>query len=84
LLISQTDPAVEGSVLRLFKLNAPEWAWLMAGFIGCALTGSIMPVFAFFYGEVFAVSSKIFWTLVLHQSADASYFLFSDVYFDWR
>jgi len=40
----------------IFKFNRPEWPWLMMGFIGCTLTGAIMPVFAVFYGQVFAVS----------------------------
>jgi len=40
----------------IFKFNRPEWPWLTMGFIGCALTGAIMPVFAVFYGQVFAVS----------------------------
>jgi len=40
----------------IFKFNYPEWPWLMMGFIDCALTGAIMPVFAVFYGQVFAVS----------------------------
>lgn len=43
-------------VIDLLKLNCPEWPWLTIGFIGCALTGAIMPVFALFYGQVFSVS----------------------------
>lgn len=43
----------------LLKVNRPEWPWLMIGFTGCALTGAIMPVFAIFYGQVFAVSTQI-------------------------
>lgn len=39
----------------LLKFNIPEWPWLVIGFTGCALTGAIMPVFAIFYGQVFAV-----------------------------
>lgn len=39
----------------LLKVNSPEWPWLLLGFTGCALTGAIMPVFAIFYGQVFAV-----------------------------
>lgn len=42
----------------LLKVNRPEWPWLMIGFTGCALTGAIMPVFAIFYGQVFAVSTQ--------------------------
>lgn len=41
---------------RLFRIGFPELPWLLVGVLGCALTGSAMPVFAFFYGEVFRVS----------------------------
>ena len=44
----------------ILKFNQAEWPWLMMGFIGCVLTGAIMPVFAVFYGQVFAVSIKLF------------------------
>lgn len=43
---------------NLLKVNFPEWPWLIIGFTGCALTGAIMPVFAIFYGQVFAVSMQ--------------------------
>lgn len=39
---------------RLMKLNAPEWLNLTAGILGCAMMGSVMPIYAFFYGEVFS------------------------------
>ncbi|XP_050546775.1 ATP-dependent translocase ABCB1-like isoform X3 [Daktulosphaira vitifoliae] len=38
----------------LLKLNSPEWSWLMIGFLGCALTGLIVPIFGFLYGQIFA------------------------------
>lgn len=44
---------------RLFRIGRPELHWVMLGVLGCALTGSIMPVFAFFYGEVFHVSTSL-------------------------
>lgn len=44
-------------ITDLLKVNCPEWPWLTIGFTGCALTGAIMPVFAIFYGQVFAVST---------------------------
>ncbi|XP_063233028.1 ATP-dependent translocase ABCB1-like isoform X2 [Bacillus rossius redtenbacheri] len=73
--------------LRIFLFNAPEWLWLVGGFIGCMCTGAIMPVFAFFYGEVFATftltgeelrSTALFWTLmfvVLAVCSGVSYWL---------
>ena len=44
------------SVLRLLKMNSPEWHWLTVGLLACSMTGAISPIFAFFYGEVFSVS----------------------------
>jgi len=49
----------------ILKFNRPEWPWLMMGFIGCILTGTIMPVFAIFYGQVFAVSIKSICSLII-------------------
>lgn len=51
----KTD-AVDVSAFRLLRLNKPECGWLLFGLLGCAVLGSVTPVFAFFYGEVFAVS----------------------------
>ncbi|XP_026274262.1 ATP-dependent translocase ABCB1-like isoform X2 [Frankliniella occidentalis] len=79
------DVSANVSVSRLFRLNAPEWVWLLLGFIGCALTGSIMPIFAFFYGEVFATftlrgeelrEAALFWTYMFLVLAVASGFSF--------
>ncbi|XP_022176200.1 multidrug resistance protein 1-like isoform X2 [Myzus persicae] len=48
-------PEIENVCIKdILKFNCPEWPWLMMGFIGCTLTGCIMPVFAVFYGQVFA------------------------------
>jgi len=43
----------------ILKFNCPEWPWLVMAFVGCVLTGSIIPVFSVFYGQVFAVSIKL-------------------------
>lgn len=45
-------------MIDLLKINRPEWPWLVVSFIGCTLTGALMPVFAIFYGQVFAVSFR--------------------------
>ncbi|XP_046390861.1 ATP-dependent translocase ABCB1-like isoform X2 [Ischnura elegans] len=63
--------SVDVSVWRLFKLNSPEWPSLALGLFGCAICGSIMPVFAYFYGEIFSTftltgealkQAALFWT----------------------
>ena len=48
----------------LLKYNGPEWIFLTAGIICCCCTGTIMPVFAFFYGEMFSVSFKNIYTSI--------------------
>lgn len=51
-------PSKDVSAWKLIRLNGPEWGSLLIGFFGCAVFGSVMPIFAYFYGEVFAVSAK--------------------------
>lgn len=81
----ETDVTENFRVARLFRLNAPEWGWLLLGFLGCGLTGSIMPIFAFFYGEVFATftlrgeelrKAAMFWTYMFLVLAVVSGFSF--------
>ncbi|XP_060833712.1 ATP-dependent translocase ABCB1-like isoform X4 [Rhopalosiphum padi] len=48
-------PEIENVCMKdILKFNCPEWPWLVMGFIGCILTGVIIPVFSIFYGQVFA------------------------------
>ncbi|XP_075237871.1 ATP-dependent translocase ABCB1-like [Lycorma delicatula] len=63
---------------RLLKLNSPEWYWVLFGLIGCSVSGITMPVFAFFYGEMFSTftllgdeleSAARFWTLMFFALA---------------
>ncbi|XP_059477144.1 ATP-dependent translocase ABCB1-like isoform X2 [Neocloeon triangulifer] len=70
---------------RLIRLNSPEWGWLVLGLIGCAIFGSVMPVFAFFYGEIFATftltgdalkAAAEFWTLMFLVLAIGSAYSF--------
>ncbi|XP_060833694.1 ATP-dependent translocase ABCB1-like isoform X2 [Rhopalosiphum padi] len=50
-----TLPEIENVCMKdILKFNCPEWPWLVMGFIGCILTGVIIPVFSIFYGQVFA------------------------------
>jgi len=58
-------PRRDVSAWKLIRLNSPEWVWLLMGFIGCAVFGSVMPIFAYFYGEIFAVSA------INHQQREA-------------
>ncbi|KAL5240368.1 hypothetical protein ACI65C_007778 [Semiaphis heraclei] len=38
---------------KLMKFNSPEWAYLLFGCIGCIINGGLVPVYAYFYGQVF-------------------------------
>ncbi|CAG2062270.1 unnamed protein product, partial [Timema podura] len=39
--------------LRILRFNSPEWLLLLAGCFACMVVGSVMPIFAFFYGELY-------------------------------
>ncbi|RZF44771.1 hypothetical protein LSTR_LSTR000723 [Laodelphax striatellus] len=77
-------------VFRLLKLNLPEWKWLLAGITGCCLNGSLMPIFAFFFGEVFSTftlgidqlrASAHFWSIMFVALGVASFFgYFTQIY----
>ncbi|XP_035706365.1 ATP-dependent translocase ABCB1 isoform X2 [Folsomia candida] len=60
------------SIMKILRVNKPEWFHLMIGSLGCALTGIVMPVFAFFYSQMFETFGKkgsqliddaVFWSL---------------------
>ncbi|XP_022171475.1 multidrug resistance protein 1B-like isoform X2 [Myzus persicae] len=38
---------------KLMKFNSPEWAYLLFGCIGCVINGGLVPIYAYFYGQVF-------------------------------
>lgn len=38
---------------KLIKFNSPEWAFLLFGCIGCIVNGGLVPIYAYFYGQVF-------------------------------
>nr|CAD7393557.1 unnamed protein product [Timema cristinae] len=70
--VEQSKPE-DVSFLRILRFNSPEWLLLLAGCFACMVVGSVMPIFAFFYGEVFATftltgeqlkSAALFWTLM--------------------
>lgn len=39
------------------KANRPEWMYITIGMFGACVRGAVMPAFAFFYSEIFAVYS---------------------------
>jgi hypothetical protein len=47
----------EVSTLRVIRLNAKEWWMILLGAIGSAINGSINPLFAVLFGEIFRVFS---------------------------
>ncbi|VVC36193.1 Hypothetical protein CINCED_3A013935 [Cinara cedri] len=38
---------------KLMKVNSPEWIHLLLGCIGCIVNGGLVPIYAYFYGQVF-------------------------------
>ena len=47
----------EVSMLRVIRINAKEWWMILLGAIGSAINGSINPLFAVLFGEIFQVFS---------------------------
>ena len=45
----------EVSMLRVIRVNAKEWWMILLGSIGSAINGSINPLFAVLFGEIFRV-----------------------------
>ena len=45
----------EVSMLRVIRVNAKEWWMILLGAIGSAINGSINPLFAVLFGEIFQV-----------------------------
>lgn len=44
------------SVLRLLKLNSPEWPFILVGCISAIIAGASLPAFAILFGEFYGVS----------------------------
>ena len=45
----------EVSIFRVLRINAKEWWMILLGSIGSAINGSINPLFAVLFGQVFEV-----------------------------
>ena len=46
-------------VSRIFKLNAPEWPFIVLGSIGAIFSGAIQPAFAVIFAEVLGVCNSL-------------------------
>ena len=44
------------TISRIFKLNSPEWPFILLGSIGAIFSGAIQPAFAVIFAEVLGVS----------------------------
>jgi ATP-binding cassette subfamily B (MDR/TAP) protein 1 len=42
-------------LLRIFKLNKPEWKEVLMGCIGSFIVGCSMPAFAVIFGDIYGV-----------------------------
>lgn len=46
---------------KLMKVNSPEWAYLLFGCVGCIINGGLVPIYAYFYGQVFEVKYILYY-----------------------
>ena len=59
---------------RIFRMNAPEWPWIVSGALASLITGAIHPIFAVMLSELVAVSEKV---CVLYNSLQLDIFVYS-------
>ncbi|CAF4001185.1 unnamed protein product, partial [Rotaria sp. Silwood1] len=42
-------------VFQIFKLNAPEWPWILMGAVFSLIFGAIQPIFALFFAQIYGL-----------------------------
>ena len=45
-------------IVKILKLNGPEWLWIVIGAINSLIYGAIQPLFALFYSEVYGLFAE--------------------------
>jgi hypothetical protein len=55
---TKEDDLPKPSILRILKLNAPEWKFIVVGVIASAINGGSMPAYAVLFGEVLGVRAS--------------------------
>lgn len=59
IVLSEPQPEEEEvksvSMMRILKLNTPEWKYLLVGSIGAVVVGASLPIFAILFGEFYGV-----------------------------
>ena len=54
--IIDEDSKYDVSLLRLIKMNRPEWSYLVIGCVAAVVVGTSFPAFAILFGEIFGVN----------------------------
>jgi len=45
-------------IVKILKLNGPEWLWIVLGAINSVIYGAIQPLFALFYSEIYGLFAE--------------------------
>ncbi len=61
----EEEPPYPSPPSRIFKLNAPEWPYLLFGSVAAVAQGSIWPMLAMFTSEILAVSSTWYYDMLI-------------------
>ena len=59
-IIDEGPPPPAPSVIRIAKMNAPEWKLILLGLVGAAGAGVIMPVFSIVFSKLLRVRLERF------------------------
>lgn len=61
----RADDISKVNMMRLMKLNSPEWPYITAGCLAAIITGGSLPIFAILFGEIYGVFIKILYSTYL-------------------
>lgn len=54
-IVEEASPPPAPPMMRIARMNAPEWKYLVVGLAGAAGTGVVMPVFAIVFSRLLRV-----------------------------
>ncbi|XP_049818455.1 ATP-dependent translocase ABCB1-like isoform X2 [Aethina tumida] len=58
LMVTEVDQPNKGSLLKIMKMNSPEWLIILVGCLASIISGASLPVYALVFGDIVGVLSN--------------------------
>lgn len=58
-MVTEVDQPNKGSLLKIMKMNSPEWLIILVGCLASIISGASLPVYALVFGDIVGVSKII-------------------------